>query len=128
MPHKAPQIGRLLCTLMVRGAAEMRLAAGMPPVLRWDDQDKQLDAKTLEENDLEQYVKQIAPDEVRRACDDQGRCEFGLRFSAEGMRCDIAVIVRKGDDGYEMTFRLLGPVERERGKKGMLSELSEDLN
>src|SRR5690242_13417779 len=128
MVQKAPQIARLLMTLMARGADEMRLAAGSAPVLRLDDQDRELDVKKLEEPDLEQYVTQIAPMEVRAACDSSGRSEFGLRYSADGRRCDLAVILKKGPTGYELVFRMLGPVERDLNCLGPISELSEDSN
>ncbi|MCL5945709.1 MAG: PilT/PilU family type 4a pilus ATPase [Planctomycetes bacterium] len=93
-------IDRLLETTIKKGASDLHLHVGRPPVLRLDGHLRDLATKTLEPEDTMSLMKSITPDRNQQELQECGSTDFGFAFaSADGAarsRFRVAVFRQKG--------------------------------
>lgn len=93
-------IDRLLETTIKKGASDLHLHVGRPPVLRLNGRLRDLATKVLEPDDTMALMKAITPDRGQQEFTEQGGTDFGFAFrSADGSasaRFRVAVFRQKG--------------------------------
>ncbi len=89
-------IDRILETCIKRGASDIHLSVGRPPVLRLHGHLRQLETKVLEPDDTVALMKSIAPDRNQQELQEEGGTDFGFAFADEG-RFRVSVFRQKGN-------------------------------
>jgi twitching motility protein PilT len=89
------QIDRLLETCVRRGASDLHLAVGKPPVLRLHGHMRELQTKVLEAEDTQALMKSITPDRIQQEFEESGSGDFGFAYGEEA-RFRVAVFKQKG--------------------------------
>ncbi len=89
-------IDRLLETCIKRGASDIHLSVGRPPVLRLDGRLRQLETKTLEPEDCVALMKSITPDRNQQELQEEGGTDYGFAFGDAG-RFRVSVFRQKGN-------------------------------
>lgn len=89
-------IDRILETCIKRGASDIHLSVGRPPVLRLHGHLRQLETKVLEPDDTVALMKSIAPDRNQQELQEEGGTDFGFAFGDEG-RFRVSVFRQKGN-------------------------------
>src|SRR5271155_1208999 len=89
------QIDRLLETCVRRGASDLHLAVGKPPVLRLNGHLRDLQTKVLEPEDTMALMKSITPERIQQEFEETGSGDFGFAFGAES-RFRVSVFKQKG--------------------------------
>ena len=80
------QIDRLLETTIKKGASDLHLAVGRPPVLRLNGTLRDLATKVLEPEDTISLMKAITPERAQQELQEMGTADFGFAFkSADGL-------------------------------------------
>ena len=102
--NKALQIDRLLETCVARGADEIHLAIGMPPLLRLDGERRELDVEVLDTEATAAPVRALTPEEVLGRCDEHGRAEFEFDY---GTRARFVASVFNRNGVYALALRPL---------------------
>ena len=74
------QIDRLLETTIKKGASDLHLAVGRPPVLRLNGQLRDLATRVLEPDDTVALMKSVTPDRGQQELQEVGSCDFGFAF------------------------------------------------
>ena len=97
-------IDRLLETCIKRGASDLHLHVGKPPVLRLRGRLRPLETKVLEPEDTIALMKSITPDRSQQELQEQGGTDFGFEFNEEG-RFRTAIYQQKGQ--VSLTLRLI---------------------
>ena len=107
-------IDRLLEATIKKGASDLHLAVGRPPVLRLNGQLRDLATKVLEPDDTMALMKSITPERGQQEFQEQGGCDFGFAFkSADGLaeaRFRVSVFRQKGNVGIvlrKIPYKLL---------------------
>lgn len=78
-------IDRLLETAIKKGASDLHLHVGRPPVLRLHGHLRDLQTKVLEPDDTMALMKSITPERGQQELQEVGSCDFGFGFrSADG--------------------------------------------
>ncbi len=78
-------IDRLLETTIKKGASDLHLHVGRPPVLRLHGHLRDLQTKVLEPDDTMALMKSITPERGQQELQEVGSCDFGFGFrSADG--------------------------------------------
>jgi twitching motility protein PilT len=94
------QIDRLLETTIKKGASDLHLSVGRPPVLRLNGGLRDLATKVLEPDDTMALMKAITPDRAQQELQERGSADFGFAFStADGgtrARFRVSVFRQKG--------------------------------
>lgn len=88
-------IDRLLETCIKRGASDLHLHVGRPPVLRLHGRLRNLETKVLEPEDTVALMKAITPEKNQQELEEEGGTDFGFAFGNEG-RFRVAVFKQKG--------------------------------
>ncbi|MCL2648164.1 MAG: type IV pilus twitching motility protein PilT [Phycisphaerales bacterium] len=108
------QIDRLLETTIKKGASDLHLSVGRPPVLRLHGTLRDLATKVLEPDDTIALMKAITPDRAQQELQERGSADFGFAFSsADGQarsRFRVAVFRQKGHIGVvlrKIPYKLL---------------------
>jgi twitching motility protein PilT len=108
------QIDRLLETTIKKGASDLHLAVGRPPVLRLNGGLRDLATKVLEPDDTMALMKAITPDRAQQELQERGSADFGFAFStADGntkARFRVSVFRQKGVIGVvlrKIPYKLL---------------------
>jgi len=79
------QIDRLLETCIKKGASDLHISVGRPPVLRMHGGLRDLATKVLEPEDTVSLMKSITPERAQQELQEQGSADFGFAFrSADG--------------------------------------------
>ena len=73
-------IDRLLETCIRRGASDLHLHVGRPPVLRISGRLVNLKTKVLEPEDTMALMKSIAPEHSQQELQEQGGADLGFAF------------------------------------------------
>ena len=73
-------IDKLLHPVVNRGASDLHLAVGQPPVLRLHGRLVKLETKVLEQDDTVALMKSITPDRCQQELQEQGGTDFGFAF------------------------------------------------
>ena len=89
-------IDRLLETVVKRGASDLHLAVGRPPVLRLHGSLRSLETKVLEPEDTVALMKAITPEKNQQELQEEGGTDFGFAFGAEA-RFRVSVFMQKGN-------------------------------
>jgi len=89
------QIDRLLETTIRRGASDLHLAVGKPPVLRLHGHMRELQTKVLEAEDTAALMKSITPERIQQEFEETGSGDFGFAYGEEA-RFRVSVFKQKG--------------------------------
>jgi len=98
------QIDKLLQTVVNRGASDLHISVGQPPVIRLHGRLIRLDTKVLEPDDTAALMKSIAPERCQQELQEQGGSDFGFAFGNQG-RFRVSIFKQKGFVG--MVLRLI---------------------
>ncbi len=98
------QIDKLLQTVVNRGASDLHIAVGQPPVIRLHGRLVRLDTKVLEPEDTVALMKSITPERCQQELQERGGSDFGFAFGNQG-RFRVSVFKQKGYVG--MVLRLI---------------------
>ncbi len=108
------QIDRLLETTIQKGASDLHICVGRPPVLRMHGGLRDLATKQLDPADTVQLMKAITPDRAQQELQEMGSADFGVAFaSADGAaraRFRVSVFRQKGNIGMvlrKIPYKLL---------------------
>ena len=88
-------IDRILETCIKRGASDIHLSVGRPPVLRLGGRLRQLETKVLEPEDCIALMKSITPDRNQQELQEEGGTDFGFAFGDHG-RFRVSIFRQKG--------------------------------
>ena len=89
---------KLLETVVVRGASDLHIAVGQPPVLRLHGRLVKLETKVLEPDDTVALMKSITPDRCQLELQQSGTTDFGMAFGDKArFRC--SVFKQRGNTG-----------------------------
>ncbi|MGI5831691.1 MAG: type IV pilus twitching motility protein PilT [Thermoguttaceae bacterium] len=91
-------IDKLLETVVVRGASDLHLAVGQPPVLRLHGRLVRLETKSLEPADTVSLMKSITPQRCQQELQERGGTDFGFAFGTKA-RFRVSVFKQKGNTG-----------------------------
>jgi twitching motility protein PilT len=104
-----PRIEQLLATVLERGASDLHLKAGNPPVLRLDGSLHRLDLPSLTGSDVERYLGEVLPDRLQVEFKEHNEADFahglptGERFRINAFRqrgqTVIAIRALRAPDG-----------------------------
>src|SRR5688572_9347319 len=89
------QIDRLLETCVRRGASDLHLAVGKPPVLRLHGHMRELQTKVLEAEDTVALMKSITPERIQQEFEETGSGDFGFAYG-DAARFRVAIFKQKG--------------------------------
>ena len=108
-------IDKLLQACVTKGASDIHIAVGQPPVLRLHGRMRRLETETLGPEDTVELMKAIAPERCQRELQEEGGSDFGFAFG-EAARFRVSIFKQKGNVGMVlrqipnefMTFDQLG--------------------
>ena len=89
-------IDRILETCIKRGASDIHLTVGRPPVLRMHGRLRALETKVLEPEDTVSLMKSITPDRNQQEIQEEGGTDYGFAFGEAG-RFRVSVFRQKGN-------------------------------
>ncbi len=89
-------IDRLLETCIRRGASDLHVHCGRPPVLRIHGRLRNLETKVLEPEDTLSLMKAITPERNQQEIQEEGGTDFGFAFGDAG-RFRVSVFKQKGN-------------------------------
>lgn len=89
-------IDRILETCIKRGASDIHLSVGRPPVLRLHGHLRSLETKVLEPEDTVALMKAITPERNQQELQEEGGTDFGFAFGDAG-RFRVSVFKQKGN-------------------------------
>ena len=89
-------IDRILETCIKRGASDIHLAVGRPPVLRLHGGLRNLETKVLQPEDTTALMKSICPDRNQQEIQEEGGTDFGFAFGDQG-RFRVSIFRQKGN-------------------------------
>jgi len=89
-------IDRILETCIKRGASDIHLTVGRPPVLRLHGRLRSLETKVLEPEDTISLMKSITPERNQQEIQEEGGTDFGFAFGEAG-RFRVSVFRQKGN-------------------------------
>src|SRR5712675_421479 len=89
------QIDRLLETTVRRGASDLHLAVGKPPVLRLHGGIRELQTKPLEAEDTTALMKSITPERIQQEFEETGSGDFGFAYG-DIARFRVSIFKQKG--------------------------------
>ncbi len=88
-------IDKLLETVIVRGASDLHIAVGEPPVLRLHGHLVRLETKVLTPEDTVSLMKSITPERCQQQLQETGGADFGFSFGDKA-RFRASVFKQKG--------------------------------
>ncbi len=91
-------IDKLLETVVVRGASDLHIAVGQPPVLRLHGRLVKLETKVLEPEDTVSLMKSITPERCQQELQQSGSTDFGFAFGDKA-RFRVSVFKQRGNTG-----------------------------
>ena len=108
-------IDKLLQACVTKGASDIHIAVGQPPVLRLHGRMRRLETETLGPEDTVELMKAIAPERCQRELQEEGGSDFGFAFG-DAARFRVSIFKQKGNVGMGlrqipnefMTFDQLG--------------------
>jgi len=89
---------KLLETVYVRGASDLHISVGQPPVLRIHGRLVRLETKVLEPDDTVALMKSITPDRCQLELQQSGTSDFGMAFGDKA-RFRVSVFKQRGNTG-----------------------------
>lgn len=108
-------IDKLLHTVVNRGASDLHITVGQPPVVRVDGRLKRLETKVLEPDDTTALMRSVAPERCQQELQEVGGSDFGFAFG-DLARFRVSIFKQRGHVGMVlrqipnelMTFQDLG--------------------
>jgi twitching motility protein PilT len=94
-PGSTIQIDRLLETCVRKGASDLHIAVGKPPVLRLHGHMRELQTKVLDAEDTAALVKSITPERIQQEFEESGSGDFGFAYG-EMARFRVSIFKQKG--------------------------------
>jgi twitching motility protein PilT len=91
-------IDKLLQTVVTRGASDLHITTGQPPVLRLHGRLIRLETKTLEPEDTVGLMKSITPERCQQELQEVGGTDFGMAFGDQA-RFRVSVFKQRGHVG-----------------------------
>lgn len=91
-------IDKLLETVVVRGASDLHIAVGQPPVLRLHGRMVRLETKVLEPSDTVSLMKSITPGRCQQELQERGGSDFGFAFGDKA-RFRVSIFKQRGNTG-----------------------------
>ncbi len=91
-------IDKLLETVFVRGASDLHIAVGQPPVLRLHGRLVKLETKVLEPPDTVSLMKSISPERCQQELQQTGSADFGFAFGDKA-RFRVSIFKQRGNTG-----------------------------
>jgi len=91
-------IDKLLETVFVRGASDLHIAVGQPPVLRLHGRLIKLETKVLEPADTVSLMKSISPERCQQELQQAGSADFGFAFGDKA-RFRVSIFKQRGNTG-----------------------------
>ena len=91
-------IDKLLETVVVRGASDLHISVGQPPVLRLHGRMVRLETKTLTPQDTVSLMKSITPGRCQQELQERGGTDLGFAFGDKA-RFRVSVFKQKGNTG-----------------------------
>lgn len=88
-------IDKLLHAVIKRGASDLHITTGQPPVLRIDGHLRRIDAKVLEPEDTMGLMKSISPDRCQQELQEVGSTDFSFAFG-DLARFRVAIFKQRG--------------------------------
>lgn len=89
-------IDRLLETVVKKGASDLHITVGRPPVIRLHGHMRSLETKVLEPEDTIALMKSITPDRNQQELQEEGGTDYGFAFG-DAARFRVAVFKQKGN-------------------------------
>ncbi|MDR0522046.1 MAG: type IV pilus twitching motility protein PilT [Planctomycetaceae bacterium] len=89
---------KLLETVVVRGASDLHIAVGQPPVLRLHGRLVKLETKVLEPEDTVALMKSITPERCQMELQQSGSSDFGFAFGDKA-RFRVSIFKQRGNTG-----------------------------
>ncbi|MDR2169413.1 MAG: type IV pilus twitching motility protein PilT [Planctomycetaceae bacterium] len=91
-------VDKLLETVFTRGASDLHIAVGQPPVLRLHGRLVKLETKILEPEDTVSLMKSITPERCQQELQQSGSTDFGFAFGDKA-RFRVSVFKQRGNTG-----------------------------
>ena len=91
-------IDKLLQTVVNRGASDLHIAVGQPPVVRLHGRLIKLETKVLEPEDTVALMKSITPERCQQELQEQGGSDFGFAFGDQA-RFRVSIFKQRGYTG-----------------------------
>src|SRR3990172_5608514 len=91
-------IDKLLQTVVNRGASDLHIAVGQPPVLRLHGRLVKLETKVLEPDDTVSLMKSISPERCQQELQEVGTSDFGFAFGDQA-RFRVSIFKQRGNTG-----------------------------
>ncbi len=88
-------IDKLLQTVVNRGASDLHIEVGQPPVIRLHGRMLKLETKMLEPEDTVALMKSITPERCQQELQEVGGADFGFAFGEQG-RFRVSVFKERG--------------------------------
>ncbi len=95
-------IDKLLQTVVSRGASDLHITVGQPPVLRIDGHLRRLETRDLSSEDTSALMKSVAPERCQQELQEVGTSDFGFAF---GDACRFRVSIFKQRGNVAMVLR-----------------------
>jgi twitching motility protein PilT len=109
-------LGGLLAEAVRRGASDLLLLPGLPPVFRVDGRLKRGDAEPLEADDLARLFQPQLASRVRREIEERGAADFSLHLAANAAAAPAGKVGGKLDAGTAAAWRFRVNLHRQRGQ------------
>ena len=87
---------KLLWAPVKRGASDLHIAVGQPPVLRLHGRMQRLKTKVLEPADTAALMKSIAPERCQQELQETGSADFGFAFG-DAARFRVSIFKQRGN-------------------------------
>ena len=91
-------VDKLLETVFVRGASDLHVAVGQPPVIRLHGRLIKLETKVLEPEDTVSLMKSIAPERCQQELQQVGGSDFGFAYGDKA-RFRVSIFKQRGNTG-----------------------------
>lgn len=91
-------IDKLLETVYVRGASDLHIAVGQPPVLRLHGRLVKIETKVLQPEDTVSLMKSISPERCQQELQQAGGSDFGFAFGDKA-RFRVSIFKQRGNVG-----------------------------
>jgi twitching motility protein PilT len=88
-------IDKLLQTVVNRGASDLHISVGQPPVVRLHGRMVKLETKVLEAEDTTALMKSITPERCQQELQEVGGADFGFAFGTQA-RFRVSIFKQKG--------------------------------
>ncbi|MFH1227138.1 MAG: type IV pilus twitching motility protein PilT [Planctomycetota bacterium] len=95
------ELNKLLDVVVEKGASDLHLAVGLPPVIRLHGRLRQLSIPMLTKDDTIAFMKSITSERHQIEIKEKGGCDFGFAYEKKA-RFRVAVFTQKGNIGITL--------------------------